>query len=61
MVKKYTNFLIYPYLHLQKIVECFQSSQVYEILNNAGIKVSFDNSLLDLQRKLKKDLILKHT
>jgi len=55
MVKK-----VYKFSHISLSTSSKDSrvlpiaSQVYEILNNAGIKVSFDNSLLDLQRKLKK-------
>ncbi len=55
MVKK-----VYKFSHISLSTSSKDSrvlpiaSQVYEILNNAGIKVSFDNSLIDLQRKLKK-------
>ena len=55
MVKK-----VYKFSHISLSTSSKDSrvlpiaSQVYEILNNAGIKVSFDNSLLDLERKLKK-------
>jgi len=55
MVKK-----VYKFSHISLSTSSKDSrvlpiaTQVYEILNNAGIKVSFDNSLIDLQRKLKK-------